>query len=61
MVALQDTKCDDYPYHIEDQDGRWRLKLHLYTFFYKQPVYKQPVLRPLKNVATFEAQKSPVA
>ena len=30
-------------------------------FFYKQPVYKQPVLRPLKNVATFEAQKSPVA
>ena len=30
-------------------------------FLYKQPVYKQPVLRPLKNVATFEAQKSPVA
>ena len=30
-------------------------------FFYKKPVYKQPVLRPLKNVATFEAQKSPVA
>ena len=32
-----------------------------YTFFlYQQPVYKQPVLRPLKNVATFEAQKLPV-
>ena len=30
-------------------------------FFYKKPVYKQPVLRPLKNVATFEAQKSPTA
>ena len=30
-------------------------------FFYKQPVYKQPVLRPLKNAATFKAQKSPVA
>ena len=30
-------------------------------FLYKQPVYKQPVLRPLKNVATFEAQISPVA
>ena len=33
-----------------------------YTFFlYKQPVYKQPVLRPLKNVATFEAHNLPVA
>ena len=31
------------------------------TFFFKQPVYKQPVLRPLKNVAAYEAQKSPVA
>ena len=31
------------------------------TFFlYKQLVYKQPVLGPWKNVATFEAQKSPV-
>ena len=38
------------------------LPLDVYTFFlYKQPVYKQPVLRSLKNVATFEAQKSPVA
>ena len=25
-------------------------------FFYKQPVDKQPVLRPQKNQATFEAQ-----
>ena len=33
----------------------------IHFFLYKQPVYKQPVLRPLKNVATFEAQKSPVA
>ena len=32
-----------------------------YTFFYKQPVYKQPVVRALKTVATFEAQISPVA
>ena len=31
------------------------------TLFYKQPVYKQPVLRPLKNVAIFEAQKLPIA
>ena len=30
-------------------------------FLYKQPLYKQLVLKPLKNVATFEAQKSPVA
>ena len=36
----------------------WFLSIH---FFYKQPVYKQPMLRPLKNVATFEAQKSAVA
>ena len=35
--------------------------LFKYTFFYKQSVYKQPVLRPIKNVATLEAQKSPVA
>ena len=26
-----------------------------------RPVHKQLMLRPLKNVATFEAQKSPVA
>ena len=39
-----------------------KITVPAYTFFlYKQPVYKQPVLRPLKNEATFEAQKSPVA
>ena len=33
----------------------------LHFFLDRQPVYKQAVLRPLKNVAIFEAQKSPVA
>ena len=38
-----------------------KIELKWRALFFKQPVYKQPVLRPLKNVATFEAQKSPVA
>ena len=28
--------------------------LHFFFFLYKQPVYKQQVLRPLKNVVTID-------
>ena len=66
LAQMVTNACQNVTYtndiHIEAWEDppifREIWELTKYTFFYKQQVYK---LRPLKNAATFEAQKSPVA
>ena len=68
LIPLFKSEKNEEMYKFEWQTDRlmerytFRIK-HRIHFFYKQPVYvyKQPVLRSLKNLATFEAQKCPVA